>query len=195
MYAKSLTPNQSNFLKMNTVQDDNRRLEDWIAAMAQSDKTALSELYLKTRSAVYGFALSILRNPQDAEDVLQDTYIRLYASAGSYRAQGKPMAFVLTIARNLSLMKLRQRGRAAELSDEGWAALPATGSMAPEERLLLQSCMNRLADTERQVVVLHAVAGLKHKEIAELMHLPLSTVLSKYNRAVGKLKSFYQEGE
>lgn len=177
------------------MQDDTCRMEGWIAAMAQSDKTALSALYQQTRSAVYGFALSIVQNPQDAEDVLQDTYIRLYGAAAGYRPQGKPMAFLLTITRNLSLMKLRQRSRTAELSDEGWAALPAGGGMAPEERLLLQHCMNRLSETERQVVVLHAVAGLKHKEIAELMHLPLSTALSKYNRAIGKLKAFYREGE
>lgn len=194
MYAVSLTPDPTNPRQSNQFADS-LRMESWIVAMAHADKTALAALYQQTRTAVYGFALSIVQSPQDAEDVLQDTYIRLYASAPAYRPQGKPMAFVLTIARNLSLMKLRQRGRTAELSEEGWAALPASSGLAQEERLLLQSCMSRLADHERQVVVLHAVAGLKHKEIAQLLHLPLSTVLSKYNRAIKKLKSYYQEGE
>jgi len=68
---------------------------------------ALEALYERTKAAVYGLALSILRNPQDAEDVMQDTYIRIIRSAGRYRSQGKPMAFILTITRNLALDRIR----------------------------------------------------------------------------------------
>lgn len=71
--------------------------EQEIAAMAQGDMQALCRLYERTRTAVYGFALSILKKPADAEDVLQDTYIRLFHAAGRYVPQGKPMAFIFTI--------------------------------------------------------------------------------------------------
>lgn len=63
--------------------------EQEIAAMAQGDMQALCRLYERTRTAVYGFALSILKKPADAEDVLQDTYIRLFHAAGRYVPQGK----------------------------------------------------------------------------------------------------------
>ena len=57
-----------------------------------------------------------------------------------------------------------------------------------EDRLLLRAALKQLSDAERQIVMLHAVAGLRHRETAALLELPLATVLSKYARAVKKLK-------
>ena len=85
-------------------------LEDsLILRVAQGDTQAFSELYLRVHKAVYGFALSIVKNQHDAEDVMQDTFLKVDAAAGSYQSKGKPMAWVLTIARNLALEKLRER--------------------------------------------------------------------------------------
>ena len=92
-------------------------------------------------------------------------------------------------ARNLALMALRQRERQADLSEEEWDAIPAEGpALSPEERELLQTALAALEEQERRIVVLHAVTGLKHREIAQLLELPLATVLSKYHRALKKLK-------
>ena len=55
-----------------------------------------------------------------------------------------------------------------------------------------RECLERLSDQERQIVALHAVAGFKHREIAALLELPLSTVLAKYARAIRKLKQYLQ---
>jgi len=74
-------------------------LDALLVHIADSDKEALSVLYHQTKSAVYGFALSILRNQPDAEDVMQDVYVKIYTSAKSYRSEGKPMAWILTIVR------------------------------------------------------------------------------------------------
>ena len=61
-------------------------------------------------------------------------------------------------------------------------------ALSPEERELLQTALAALEEQERRIVVLHAVTGLKHREIAQLLELPLATVLSKYHRALKKLK-------
>ena len=61
-----------------------------------------------------------------------------------------------------------------------------------EDRGVLRACLEQLSDQERQIVALHAVAGFKHREIAALLELPLSTVLSKYNRAIKRLKQYLQ---
>ena len=61
-----------------------------------------------------------------------------------------------------------------------------------EDRSVLLACMEALSDEERQIVTLHAVSGFKHREIAELMELPLPTVLSKYSRALKRLKQRLQ---
>ena len=159
--------------------------------MAAKDSHSLEELYHRTRTAVYGLVLSYLKHPQDAEDVTQDAFVRIWDTAASYRPQGKPMAWLLTVARNLALMRLRERGKTQELTDEEWSALPARApDVTTEDRHVLRAALSVLSEQERQVVMLHAVTGLKHREIAALLELPLPTVLSKYHRALKKMRSF-----
>lgn len=99
------------------------------------------------------------------------------------------MGWLLTVARNLALMKLRQGRRQVELDEEEWDAIPDDSpSVSPEDRQVLQTALAALGSQERQVVLLHAVTGLKHREIAALLELPLATVLSKYHRALKKLR-------
>jgi RNA polymerase sigma-70 factor (ECF subfamily) len=94
------------------------------------------------------------------------------------------MAWLLTITRNLVRMKLRQSAKHAELDDAQWEAIPADiPTVTPEDRHLLQTALATLTDEDRQVVMLHSVTGLKHREIATLLAMPLATTLSKYHRA------------
>ena len=93
-------------------------LESLLLGVAAKDSHSLEELYHRTRTAVYGLVLSYLKHPQDAEDVTQDAFVRIWDTAASYRPQGKPMAWLLTVARNLALMRLRERGKTQELTDE-----------------------------------------------------------------------------
>lgn len=170
-------------------------LEPLLLKIANGDSQALAALYQQTKDAVYGFALSILKNRQDAEDVLQETYIRIHLAAASYRPGTRPMSWILTIAKNLSLMKLRERPKTAGLTDEQWELLPQRApDLTSEDRLVLQTALCRLSGQERQIVILHAVSGLKHREIGQLLELPLATVLSKYHRAIKKLKKLLEEG-
>ena len=165
-----------------------QELDVLLIGVAAGNQDALADLYRRTRAAVYALALSYLRNTHDAEDVTQDTFVRVWNSAPDYRPHGKPMAWLLTIARNLSRMKLREGGRSQDLSPEEWLALPAQApDLTPEDREVLRAALTALSQTERQVVMLHAVTGLKHREIAQLLELPLPTVLSKYHRALKKL--------
>lgn len=170
---------------------DRKELDRLLADVARGDQDALSGLYHRTRAAVYAMALSILKNTHDAQDVTQDTFVRIWDSAPQYRSRGTPMAWILTITRNLARMKLRQEARRIELDEAEWEAIPAEAQgVTPEDRQLLQTALAALSPTERQTVLLHAVTGLKHREIAEVLELPLATVLSKYHRALRKLKKW-----
>lgn len=175
---------------------DDDMLDFYIARIANSDKDALAELYHKTSGSVYGFALSILKNVYDAEDILQDTYLKRYSSAKSYKSMKKPLAWILTITRNLCLMKLRDSKKTVGPLDEDWNASFAKFPMVTaEDRVVLTACMEKLSEEERQIIILYLVSGFKHREIAEIFSLPLSTVLSKYNRAIKKLRNYLTEGE
>ncbi len=122
----------------------------------------------------------------------QDTFVQVFRAAGSYRPQGKPMAWLLRIARNLSVTRLRERGRTEAWEPEAMERLSENPRVRAEDRLVLETLLRSLSDEERQVVTLHA-AGLKHREIAGLLGLPLPTVLSKAHRAVKKLQRVWKE--
>lgn len=165
-------------------------LDGWIARIARSDSSGLDELYRAAAPGVYAYALSVLKNSHDAEDVLQDTFLRICDSAATYRSQGKPMAWILTIAKNLCYKRLEQQVKLGCTPLEDWQDYSHTGNdMTADDKVVIQQCMNTLSDDERQIVVLHAVSGFKHREISRMMGMPLSTVLSKYHRAIKKLKA------
>ena len=163
----------------------NAELDRLIALTANGDTEAFAQLYRRTKGAVYALALSILRSPQDAEDAMQDTFLSLRNAAGDYRAQGPPMAWILTVCRNLSLKRLQTRRQ--EPLPEEWELAESDG-ISQEERMLLRQLLSALGAEERQIVTLHAAAGFKHREIAAMLELPLATVLSKYHRAMKKLR-------
>ena len=157
--------------------------------IATGDRDAFSSLYEKVSGAVYAYCLSVLRNRTDAEDAMQDTFVKIRGAAHLYRPMGKPMAWIFTIARNLCLMKLRTSSRTVDIPDvELMGPDSFNGITDAEDRMVMGALLRLLGDDDRQIIMLHAVTGLKHREIAGIMGLPLSTVLSKYNRGIKKLR-------
>lgn len=170
-------------------------LDEFLKRIAESDTDALSELYMRTKDSVFGFALSILKNVHDAEDVLQECYLNIYSAASGYHSFGKPLAWILTITRNLCYLKIREHEKMSTIPEEDWERyLEEKESITSEDKLVLHACMSCLTGEERQIVVLHAVSGFKHREIAELLSMRLSTVLSKYNRALKKMRDYMERG-
>ncbi len=163
--------------------------------MKEGDKEAFRCLYEETAKSVYGYALSLLKNPQDAEEAMQDAYLTVWNQAERYHSDGKPMAWIFTITRNLCYMRLRRQTSQNGVSlDElreqegGWepGELCDAIESAPEKQVLLEA-LKSLKEEERSIILLHDASGMKHREIAELLDMPLPTVLSKYHRAMKKL--------
>lgn len=167
--------------------------EQLILKTAQEDMDAFAQLYDQASAAVYTYALSILHDKDDAEDVVQDTFLKIRSAAHLYRPQGKPMAWILTIARNLCMMRFRNRSRITVLDQADpmpdWGHVPSF-----EDRETLKTAFSVLAEDETQIILLHVVAGLKHRETAQLLQMHLSTVLSKYNRGIHKLRRELERG-
>ena len=166
-----------------------KQLDQWIAEIAKGNTDALAGLYQETSPSVYAYALSVLKSSHDAEDVLHDCYVSVWQHAANYVSSGKPMAWIMTIAKNHCYKLLKQRSKTESLNLEDWRDDPSLVTyMQSDAKLLIHHIMQSLSDQERQVVVLHAVSGFKHREIAAMLNMPLPTVLSKYNRAIKKLK-------
>lgn len=168
-------------------------VDECIFAVAQGDDLALERLYRLTSGAIYAYALSVTKNTDDAKDVLHDTFVKAYESAHNYISHGKPMAWLLTIAKNLCYTIFRKQSRFADVPDEDIEAHFYNNEAPIDDKLAVKQMLSALDESERQIVVMHAISGLKHREIASMLDMPLATVLSKYNRAIKKLQKIFKE--
>ena len=128
---------------------------------------------------------------------MQELYLKVWTSAGSYQSQGKPLAWMFTIARNLCYMRFRDQKHEADIRLSDLSEME-TGEFCPQiedaaDKMVLHAALKILNEEERQIVLLRTSAGLKHREIAADLEMPLATVLSKYNRAMKKLKKHLRE--
>ena len=170
--------------------------ERLIARMSRGEIAAMGELYELIGTDVYAFALSKTANKEWAEDVTHDTFVQIWKSAKHYIPMGKPLAWIFTVEINL-IRKQKNKTKSAVPFDEAFES-ETDGTDFSEDVIIgdfLQQMMNYLNEEEREVIALHIVSGLKHREIAKLLKKPLSTVLSKYNRAIKKLQNLVKERE
>ena len=170
-------------------------LHQALTALAAGDQDAIGQVYEHSRAAVYALALSLLKNRQDAEDILHDTYLQIFRVADRYDRQGRTLPWILTIARNQAKMLLRRRTYMETPVEELEFFEGEDPFLTAEDRIVLRAAMEQLEDDEREIIMLHAVAGLKHREIDQLLSLPLPTVLSKYHRSIKKLNTAWKEAD
>lgn len=158
-----------------------------IKAIAAGDTAALCRVYERYRNEIYRYALSIIKNGQLAEDILQDTIIKVYENAGSY-AGGKEKAFIMRIAHNLSVDYIRKANKEV-LTD----SLPTSSETFHNSfQDLLELIPNQI---DRQIVILKIDCGYKIKEIASLLNMTPNAVSKRYRRVLSELKTTLKEGE
>lgn len=126
---------------------------------------------------------------------MQDTYVKILSAAHLYKPMGKPLAWMFTIARNLHYSNVRKDKRNISLEPEEISDNKRFSYVTDiNDRIVLEGVLSLLSEEKREIVMLYAVSGMKHKEIAESLGLKLSTTLSKYHRALKKLRK-YLEGK
>lgn len=164
-----------------------------IARAKAGDAGALEHLYRAYEAGVYTLARRLTKTAEDAEDVLQETFLEVCRSLGGWRGDGSLWGWIRTIAASKALMRYRrEKVREADELDE----TTGTGSRADDVplRLDLESAMARLTERSRAVVWLHDVEGYTHEEIAELMGMTTSFSKSQLARAHQKLRAWLGEG-
>lgn len=161
----------------------NSLLED----IAAGDLNALEKLYELMQKDVLLFALSITRNLMLAEDVRQETFVKIYRHAGKYTAGTNAMGFIFTVTKNTALDMLRHARHEIPNDEALWNTACNTQENDVIDKLLLKQVINELNSHERQILLLHLVSGYSHKEIASLLHLPVTTVQWRYRTALQKI--------
>lgn len=176
---------------------DKRHLDSLIAVMRETgDEDAFAEFYRLTSPGLFAFLLAVLKEEAAAEDIMQDTYIRFRNGLSGYRIGTNPTAFLIQIGKRLAFNELKKRKRELQVDFADWNA----PSRAPDpseiaDTSALDAVKRHLSADEAQIVMLHAVAGFKHREIAAIMKKPAGTVMWSYNNALKKLRKVLQEQE
>lgn len=165
---------------------DDDALRRALAGLGKDGPAGFDALYEQISVPVFTVILRITQDRELAEDVLQEFFLKLYRSPPGPEVK-RPRAYLFQSARNLALDALRREPRHVGLEDCGDLSQP--DATDPAERLDLEGALAALSLTDRQLVTLHINGGLKFRELAELCGMPLGTVLWRYRKAIGILKT------
>jgi RNA polymerase sigma-70 factor, ECF subfamily len=174
--------------------DDQARrsaLSDLLDGTVARDQRAFAELYAASSAKLFGVVLRILRDREQASEVLQEVYLRIWQRAADYRPdKGAPMTWMIAIARNGALD--RRRGRRPELPLDAIDELedvanPVDGVIGARTKALGQ-CLGELESRQRQSLLLAYAEGYTHAELAVRLACPLGTVKSLIRRGLLRLK-------
>ena len=156
--------------------------------MKKGEEQAFEMVYELTKKQVFFTILAIIKDYGIAEELMQDTYIRLRKNIGKYECNTNANAWIVRIAHNLAINEYHKRKKELitdELENDFLFHSVNENSML--NNLLLKQLFNLLNIEEREVVMLHTL-GYKHHEIAKQIQKPLGTVLWIYNKAIKKMQ-------
>ena len=177
--------------------------EDLLAAFVGGDEAAFSLLVERYLKSVYSFVMRFVGDSHDAEDIVQDTFLKAWKSAEQYNVEAsKFKTWILRIARNTAIDFLRKRKHipfsefdtetgqnmlietvadSSELADELFARM--------EDTEVLNRSLQKLSQGAREILLLHYTSGLTFLEIGEILGEPQNTVKSRHHRAIRSLRN------
>jgi RNA polymerase sigma-70 factor (ECF subfamily) len=166
-----------------------------VARARAGDLEALENVYRAYRTGVYSLGRRICGSEEDAEEVLQDTFLEVCRSIHRYRGDGSLWGWVRQVAVSKALMLLRrERSRSAYSLNGDGPVQRSTGSVRPEPTgpIDLETALKRLSPVTRAVLWLHDVEGYTHEEIGAMMEKTASFSKSQLSRAHRRLRGWLQ---
>jgi RNA polymerase sigma-70 factor (ECF subfamily) len=180
---------------------------DLMVATRDGDETAFHELVRRYRSPITNYVHRMLNDYDMAVDLAQETFVRIFTSAGRYRANHSFSTYIYRIATNLAISELRRRKRwrmvsitsffaprdgddpgDAELDLPDHRPLPDADVLQDERRQMVRRAVGSLPEKYRSALVLRDIEELEYEQIAKILHLPIGTVKSRINRARSLLR-------
>lgn len=150
---------------------------------------SFDDFYHLTSKQLYIFIYDILRNKEETEDILQDTYMRFLNNIDKYKKGTNVFNFLVTIARNLAINKYNKDKKIHY--DDDYIMNQKDNNEKNDDNLFY--LLDYLNESDREIVILHIVENLKFKDIAKMLDKPLGTILWQYNKAIKILKRKVEE--
>src|SRR5262252_9246643 len=153
------------------------------------DSSAFEEIFRLYQKPLANYLYRLTRNRTRSEDLLQDTFLRLWKAAPNYEPSAKVSTYIFRIAHNLFLNDAaRRREKALETLEAETRSDPASDLNRREIRSAVQKAVEALPEGEREVLLLSEYSGFKYAEISEILGIPVGTVKSRMFSAVQRLK-------
>ncbi|MCF4096929.1 sigma-70 family RNA polymerase sigma factor [Maritalea mediterranea] len=171
-----------------------KTLEYLIGRTALGDKKAFAELYSSMAPKLFGVCFRILRDKQEAEDVLQDAFVKIWQKADRY-AQGRatPVAWLSTIVRNQAIDRVRMRGKPTEQIDDHFDLpdkdpTPEQHTISGQVAKQIDLCLEELKQDHAQCVRRTYLGGWSYQQAADELKVPINTVKTWIRRSLLSLK-------
>lgn len=167
------------------------KLDSAMVNLQNGDTNSLATIYELTYRGVFTFVLPIVKDYSIAEDVLEQTYILVYENASNYIKGTNVRNWILTIAKNIALNEVKKNKKISSFDYDADQLTP-DGLYSLDDSLdtpIIKIANEILDEDEFKIVTMYTIGDYKHREIAEIMHLPLGTVTWKYKNALEKLKN------
>jgi RNA polymerase sigma-70 factor (ECF subfamily) len=184
------------------VNDDDRRL---IAECLGGRRDAFGELVSRYQSRLYNAAHRLLGNPEDAADVVQDSFLNAYLSLHAFKGDAEFFTWLYRIAFNTAISLKRRKRAAVSLETGADGAIdpddpseyirPGAALERSEDEARLYAALDRLSYEHREVLVLKDIDGLKYEAIAEILGVPIGTIRSRLHRARLELRDLLQPND
>jgi RNA polymerase sigma-70 factor (ECF subfamily) len=183
------------------------RVDDDLALLqrvARRDESAIGELYDRHGRVLYGLVLRIVRDAGDAEDVIQEVFLRVWEKGASYNPSlGSPMAWLVRIARNRAIdrVRARQSRPAMQPSDDIFEILlegdedlsPERAARASEEQRAITGALGKLSPEQRTLIEAAFFLGYTQSELASAFKLPLGTVKTRIRTGLLAMREHLQQ--
>jgi RNA polymerase sigma-70 factor (ECF subfamily) len=182
---------ESDSVKKSTIIAD----EELIARFQEGDEYAFDQIVRRYKDPLLNYVYRFVGDTIEAEDIVQDTFYRVYKNKHYYKEVAKFSTWIYTIAGNLSKTELRRRRRRKFFSIHGDATTekeydlpdvsknPETKANSTVTEKIIQKAISKLPPKFRQVIILRDVQEFSYEEIASILKVPLGTVKSRVNRA------------
>jgi RNA polymerase sigma-70 factor (ECF subfamily) len=166
-----------------------------LAAVAKGDQAAFERLYGATRAKLYGVLLRILGRPELADDVMQETYLKVWKMAGQFDPTiASPITWMVAIARNRAIDIVRKR---VDVSVEDSPEAMGVAAEAPpplarremtEELRRLLSCLGKLDPEKQRIVLLAYYSGWSREQLAQKLDIPVNTIKTWLRRSLLEIR-------
>ncbi|MFV9504435.1 MAG: RNA polymerase sigma factor [Oscillochloridaceae bacterium umkhey_bin13] len=182
-----------------------------LALAQQGDPQALTQLVMGQQHYIYSIAMSVLKNPEDAADLTQEAFMRLFRVLPQYNGESRFTTWLYRLVVNMGRDELRRRGRQVPLmppapeeeeadqvagvaDDDRWTD-PERALASNELRDQVRQALNQLEEHYRLVLTLYYFDDVKYTEIAEILGVPLNTVKSHIRRGKERLAAILEAQE